>query len=125
MDRDKLVARTLAKCLLEALEMRDNYVEKGMEPAEADRIVGHALMAEWGSGRRVTYRCPRCRDTGWVFKEVATKLYGPEWPTVQAASRCQPDCAFVAYERKRRQEALGMGDDPVAAAGRTSRGVRR
>lgn len=122
MDPDKHEAKSLAKALIEALDMRNSLVKSGMVAAEADRIVGQALQAEWGSGREATYRCWKCRDTGYVFAEDKTKLYGPKQSTILRAARCGPGCAFVIYERKKRQDALGtFGSDPFVSAGQTRR----
>jgi hypothetical protein len=124
MDFDKPKGRGLAKALIEAFELWQKLVDDGTSRAEADKIVGHALQVEWGSGREATYRCWKCRDTGYVFHEEPTKLYGPEWPTVRRASRCAPACTFLLYERKHRQEVLGLSDEPLVSAGRTTRKAR-
>ncbi len=115
--------RSLVKALIDALELREKLVTDGTKPVEADHIVGQGLKAEWGEGKQALFRCPKCRDTGWVMKLADfSRMYGPTWGPTQVATKCDAFCAFLAHERQQRQEAMGTaGDDPLVSAGRTRR----
>lgn len=115
------MGRTLVVALKACMEMREKLIADGESPVKADAIIGRGLFAEFGQKHAAPYRCPKCKDLGWILHlRDASATYGPNWGPVQVATKCDAFCAFLQWEREQRRQAPGDASD-LTAAGRMRR----
>lgn len=129
----------ITRALIEAVQIRRQFIDAGMSEEEADYRVGQGLKAVLGNQRPAPWRfyCERCRDTGWVNVEPSaeeleriTKLYGDPNQTQGYVVKCEPLCKWTLLEREKRRKQSGQDFDPeddLAGAGQTkpTRGFKR